>query len=155
MGFHVLRYLFLKVMINDKLELPLSMEVERLRKVINDYKEYDEKRKKIMRQMEQSIIRLKEEISVLKDGVEGQKVKEIIGEYKAENHKLKDRIRHLEDVIEKSGYLEGLEGGIKRINKLYMFDKKLRLLTSERDNVIRELSVARETIKKLEDENKA
>lgn len=133
----------------------MSMEVERLRKVISDYKEYDEKRKKIMKQMEQSIIRLKEEITVLKDGVEGQEVKRIRGEYKAEVHKLKDKIRHLEEVIEKSGYLDGLEGGIKRINKLYMFDKKLRLLTSERDNVIRELSIARETIKRLENENKA
>lgn len=131
------------------------MEVERLRKVISDYKEYDERRKKIMKQMEQSIIRLKEEIAVLKDGVEGQEVKRVIGEYKAENHKLKDKIRHLEDLIEKVRYIEGLDGNIKRINKLYMFDKRLRLLTAERDNAIRELMVAKEIIKRFEDENKA
>lgn len=142
-------------MINDKLELPLSMEVERLRKVISDYKEYDEKRKRIMKQMEGSIIRLKEEVAILKDGVEGQEAQKVIGEYKAEVHKLKDKIRYLENAIERAGYLEGLGGGIKRINKLYVFDRKLRLLKSEHDNVIRELSIARETIKRLENENKA
>lgn len=129
---------------NEHLELPLSAEVERLKKVIEEYKAYDKRRGKLLEELNRTVAAQKNRIKELEAGV-------LTNKYKMEIHKLRDKVRALEMRLERLKTISEFNGGIKELNQLYTFDKRNRLLKAERDKLIEELVKARRIIKELQD----